>query len=85
MVDLKTLSERILVRITCLKTGQINADSSVKLVRIHRSFSGGWNGHFEPDRSLSLQRRFQENNPLVSIEVAVASLPVIYDDLQEYA
>jgi hypothetical protein len=51
MVDLKTLSERIIRSNKPGLGGQIAPDRPVILNRIRRSFSGGWNGHFEPDRS----------------------------------
>jgi hypothetical protein len=53
MVDLKTLSERIIRSNKPGLGGQIAPDRPVILNRIRRSFSGGWNGHFEPDRSKS--------------------------------
>ena len=53
MVDLKTLSERIIRSNKPGLGGQIGPDRPVILNRIRRSFSGGWNGHFEADRSRS--------------------------------
>ena len=69
MVDLKTLSERILAGLLvekpayCLAAdrsnkrgfvGQIGPDRPVILNRIQRSFSGGRSGHFGADQSKNL-------------------------------
>ena len=70
MVDLKTLSERIIRSNKPGLGGQIGPDRPVILNRIRRSFSGGWNGHFEADRSAIFD--IKESNDLKSIFVSIA-------------